>query len=35
VAVTGAGGNGMVDGLLGLMLRHQAEGNGAAKEKQN
>jgi uncharacterized membrane protein YqiK len=33
VAVTGAGGNGMVDGLLGLMLRHQAEGNGAAKEK--
>jgi len=34
VAVTGAtGGNGMVDGLLGLMLRHQADGNGAAKEK--
>jgi uncharacterized membrane protein YqiK len=34
VAVTGAtGGNGMVDGLLGLMLRHQAEGNGTAKEK--
>jgi uncharacterized membrane protein YqiK len=34
VAVTGAsGGNGMVDGLLGLMLRHQAEGNAAAKAK--
>jgi hypothetical protein len=33
VAVTGAGGNGMVDGLLGLMLRHQAAGNAAATEK--
>jgi uncharacterized membrane protein YqiK len=32
VAVTGAGGgNGMVDGLLGMMLRHQADGNAAAK----
>jgi uncharacterized membrane protein YqiK len=34
VSVTGAaGGNGMVDGLLGMMLRHQAEGHAAAKEK--
>ncbi|HEX3719896.1 MAG TPA: flotillin family protein [Verrucomicrobiae bacterium] len=31
VAVNGTGGNGMVDGLLGLMLRHQTETNGAAK----
>src|SRR5580658_7732527 len=34
VSVTGAaGGNGMVDGLLGMMLRHQADGNAAAKDK--
>ncbi|HEY3913590.1 MAG TPA: flotillin family protein, partial [Verrucomicrobiae bacterium] len=33
VAVSGNGGNGMVDGLLGMMLRHQTETNGAAKEK--
>jgi uncharacterized membrane protein YqiK len=33
VSVTGNGGNGMVDGLLGLMLRHQADGNASAKEK--
>jgi uncharacterized membrane protein YqiK len=31
VAVNGTGGNGMVDGLLGLMLRHQTETNGTAK----
>ncbi len=33
VSVTGNGGNGMVDGLLGMMLRHQGDGNAAAKEK--
>ena len=33
VAVSGNGGNGMVDGLLGMMLRRQTETNGAAKEK--
>jgi uncharacterized membrane protein YqiK len=34
VAVTGAaGGNGMVDGLLGMMLRQQAHGDIAGKEK--
>jgi uncharacterized membrane protein YqiK len=34
VAVTGAtGGNGMVDGLLGVLLRQQANDNGTAKEK--
>jgi uncharacterized membrane protein YqiK len=34
VSVTGAsGGNGMVDGLLGLMLRQQSDGNAAAREK--
>jgi hypothetical protein len=34
VAVTGAnGGTGMVDGLLGVLLRQQANGHGAAKEK--
>jgi len=33
VAVTGAGGgNGMVDGLLGMMLRQQTDGNAAAKQ---
>jgi len=36
VAVTGqTGGNGLVDGLLGVMLRGQATGNGHADAKQN
>jgi uncharacterized membrane protein YqiK len=36
VAVSGAGANaGLVDGLLGLMLRNQTNGHGSAPEKQN
>lgn len=36
VAVTGANaGNGLVDGLLGVMLRSQANGNGHGEAKQN
>jgi uncharacterized membrane protein YqiK len=36
VAVSGAGANaGLVDGLLGLMLRNQTNGHGGTPEKQN
>jgi len=36
VAVSGAGANaGLVDGLLGLMLRNQTNGHGSTPEKQN